>query len=379
MHRASSYRMPRRLLLISIFCLSAIAFGEAHSILLQLAPLSLGIVGGRPTEKHRYVVELVGSDGGICTGTLLEGGCVLTARHCKRRGVTYTVKSGKEGATTISRGSEFETWGKDDDAQTDAAILKLQIPVSSEMSLNRSVLAEERPAIPKDGVVEGEIVGYGMSGTEEKNETWKDVGAGTKRAGSAALLGFGGAVDETALLGRAVSTRGNILWVSRSPNIAARGDSGGPLIVDGKIVGIAAEVQGKLLMGKDGERPPGYETKPLAQEVTGAQYTSVADNHKEIIKAMDRAKCSENSLESVTDSLKSALKGDRARFDWADVKGPVRTAVETQVRRLYGIPADRAITIEPLKSAAGVARFNVTFRDGGRDQVRGPVDLDLRE
>lgn len=371
--------MPRRLLLISVFCFSAIAFGEAHSILLQLAPLSLGIVGGRPTEKHRYVVELVGSDGGICTGTLLEGGCVLTARHCRRKGVTYTVKSGKDGATTISRGSEFETWGKDDDAETDAAILKLQIPVSSEMSLNRSVLAEERPVIPKDGVVEGEIVGYGMSGTEEKNETWKDVGAGTKRAGSAALLGFGGAVDEKALLGRAVTTTGKILWVSRSPNIAARGDSGGPLIVDGKIVGIAAEVQGKLLMGKDGERPAGYETKPLAQEVTGAQYTSVADNHKEIIKAMDRAKCSENSLESVTASLKTALKGDRARFDWADVKGPVRTAVETQARRLYGIPTDRAITIEPLKSAAGVARFNVTFRDGDRDQVRGPVDLDLRE
>lgn len=161
------------------------------------------------SQELSFVVEI---NDGECTGAFISDDTLVTAGHCVAQGVTY---NGVEGTTYIHRDY------KHDQLINDVAVVHFDRPIAP-----ATVPMDFR--IPQVGKV-ATVVGFGCS-----NQS--GIGGGVKRAGNTII--------ESNTDGKLKFTRRPAYSMDPlGQNIAAcPGDSGGPMIVDGKLVGIASYI-----------------------------------------------------------------------------------------------------------------------------------------
>ncbi|AKU17822.1 S1 family peptidase [Luteipulveratus mongoliensis] len=176
-------------------------------------PRTSNIVGGSKADSP-YIVQLVfKQDGGTygCTGEAISAGWVLTAKHCvdgtTSMNVYYSNDTANRGEAVVA--SDFQA-----SSSGDVGLVKL----GTDKELNEyAPLADSYS--PSGGT--GEIWGYGLR-ADKQDPDWLYK----------ATVNIDGASTD-AYDGKAVHVLGE-------DGASNHGDSGGPLFVDGKIVGVCS-------------------------------------------------------------------------------------------------------------------------------------------
>lgn len=234
----------------------------------------VAITSTRETQKEDNPIDFTNQDNNqkdspnsarLCTGTVLERDCVLTARHCvdKHDKDSFEVILGPSAKGTvryktidqkIKRG--YPTSSK----FHDLAVLKLESLVAPEYSWSLSQI----PSLPIDlSQKKAIIVGYGATQREKIEGKMNFTGFGEKHSG---------VVNTSRTLRNLITT---VPENTSRPQAALPGDSGGPLLLPGasgeapQIVGVASR-----LLGED-------------QNV----YTSTQNDRENIIGLMKAVKC----------------------------------------------------------------------------------------
>lgn len=207
-----------------VVCLVAGLPGAGPALALGGSAVSMSTLG-----LSAHVVMVLGTRGSVCTGTLLSRNVVLTAAHCTAGSKQLAVAYFEDGrpilqqVTDVARNPGFS---RNSAVSVDLALLRLQedlpprfTPVSIDGGDGANVIGDSLT-----------IGGFGLA--EEKD--YKS--AGTLRAASVELLpklfprflrlGLGGGLEQLAI---------------------CKGDSGGPVMAGGALVGVvyAAERTGK--------------------------------------------------------------------------------------------------------------------------------------
>jgi hypothetical protein len=176
------------------------------------APHQLKVIGGEEISDHEFpaVIAIMQPSGLPCTGTVVGKGTILTAAHCTLN--TPLTALGRPVELLI-RGDDSGQAGEHDLAvlrlQEDAALDPEPIPLAVTGSNLGSTVV---------------IVGFGHGDPDEHDKI------GVKRIGRNHLS----SVSELLLIG---TPSGDVSGLDRAST--ASGDSGGPLIVDGRLLGVA--------------------------------------------------------------------------------------------------------------------------------------------
>lgn len=264
-----------------------------HAIGIGAAIMS-SVLGGKEvdTEDVRPVVAILTKykvydpqkgeyieDAAICSGTVVDGGCVLSSAHCLPPGaipIERQVFNGLniKGQTPIARVTQMyrtKEVSEPGDPQ-DIAIFKIDKTLTPPQTLARSDLF---PSDPISGVMR--VAGYGVVAPSYDVETrsfGKPVGEGTRRMG-------------TVEVPKTIDGRSAIIEAERGKaeaHAAAPGDSGGPLYtkVDGrmKVYGVTMSINNKV------------------QNATGNGFVSTMFHRKWINATLDEAGCKETDSDS---------------------------------------------------------------------------------
>lgn len=218
----------------------------------------LGYRGGTPTADYPFVVGLgiwstqqdkkqhPTEPEGICSGTVINQSCVLTAEHCgsdeEAVGIFLgqTMKDKAPYASVVQKRHLSKERGP-----KDLMIVKLDkaLPPSYSLSSTASIPNRTR-TLAKGMPVLG--VGYGAAAAnlDVATETYYPVGMGTKRTGQLEIASF----DMDSSLITVVPGDNN--------NLAGPGDSGGPLLtfdLDGnpRVVGVTGTMNKRQLIWAD--------------------------------------------------------------------------------------------------------------------------------
>jgi hypothetical protein len=195
----------KRLLSICSFALLVSALGCAPSD----QNSDLQVVNGSATNEFPEVV-LLRHGNAICTATCVSPTTVITASHCIMRGVATL---NRIPATRIIRNPEYRHIHV---GPTDIAAVVWNQPICRSFARVGRV-----PPRPGDRLT---IVGYGV------NDTIRGTGAGTKRFGHNIVQ----EVDEGMIYFAAI--QGDFTTGAASGG----GDSGGPLFINGQLVGVTS-------------------------------------------------------------------------------------------------------------------------------------------
>lgn len=189
--------MPRRVAPGLLIILSS-------AVLLAAATPAQAVINGAPSSRGHYTVRLVGPF--YCSGVAVARRIVVTAAHCANRGMRVHGNGGTAGIAAVSRSAVLDD-GRRIRVSGDAAILTLTAPLSGGL------------APVGDGAGDSFVIaGYGTP--DERHR----LSLGTLR--EATLV----AAEPRALVDP-----------SRSGSIGASacfGDSGGPVLRGGELVGI---------------------------------------------------------------------------------------------------------------------------------------------
>lgn len=173
------------------------------------------VIGGSPAPETPWAVQLVfEQDGGSygCSGEQINKEWVLTARHCVDGDTSIDVYHSN---STTDRGpaSEADDWSYSPDG--DVGLIHLSTPKSldSYPSLNLQYSAKESGS--------GKIMGYGLRADGEQADQLYEADVN--------LIG-----DSTD------AYEGDAQHISGDTGASNHGDSGGPLIVAGNIVGVCS-------------------------------------------------------------------------------------------------------------------------------------------
>jgi len=175
------------------------------------------IQGGAPDTGDPAVGLLVFDDGGYCTGSLIASNVVLTAAHCVKKpivgfyttnGTVYaTVKN--EVQSTRKAGGYLDLWCPN--PTHDVALVRLKNPIKTIAPLAYG------KSVPSTGTL-CRVVGFGIHNTATGVERKR------KRAGTSEIR----------------SVFADTIKVEYETAVADSGDSGGPLLCGGAIVGTVA-------------------------------------------------------------------------------------------------------------------------------------------
>ena len=203
----------------------------ASTLWLLTAPSASAIVGNAPAASDtRSAVMIVGSAGNFCTGARIARDLVLTAAHCVQAGAEYKLvefdaarKPTMLDVETVVRHPQFDIKALlGHRATADIALLKLKQPLPASIA-TASVAALARTPVPGDTFV---IYGFGVTARGDGRTS------GTLRSASLVATGKPGNLQ---IRLHDPDTR------NESPGLGAcTGDSGGPVVAGGRIVGVVS-------------------------------------------------------------------------------------------------------------------------------------------
>lgn len=213
--------------------------------LFGLVPLSAeAVVRGQPTRDpnglRASVVRVESTGGEICSGTLIGQDVVLTAAHCVSQRVGYSVvvvdpnfRQRRIRATAVSTHPDFVPGTTPEEQPgTDLAMLKLAQPVGPGF----------RPIDPRGGSIGTgdpvDIAGFGVL-AENRRDTARTLR--TARLVSIGSLQVANKVTVVTDARRLAETAGAG---------ACLGDSGGPILRGGQMVGVVSWSSGAMRQGR---------------------------------------------------------------------------------------------------------------------------------
>ncbi len=208
--------------LIAIAALIASCEGDAPVAIEKRAE---AIVNGTEHPGDPAVVYLTYGNGASCTGTLIAPRVVLTANHCINGGSITDLKIGvgasdRPGVGQIcSSVCAIRTTGNSNES-SDIALLLLADDATVQCGLTPYEWVSEAPA---NAQTEDAVTGIGYGKTDWN--AWDS--AGIKRSANDAILEI---------------TDGYL----RAGSLACYGDSGGPLLWNGKVWGVASQLYGQI-------------------------------------------------------------------------------------------------------------------------------------
>jgi len=206
-----------------------------------LASPALAVTGGsvvrNPYGVRQYVVRVESSRGELCSGTLIAPDLVLTAAHCVLRRATYRViavdRAFRQRVVMATAAALHPAFVPGTTPRTqpgvDLALLKLSHPLGADFA----------PVSPRGGGAVGpgqpvELAGFGTTDESARNS------ARVLRRTQLVTLGT-------------LQVANRVLVVADSEKLAAtsgagacRGDSGGPILQGGRLVGVVSWSSGAL-------------------------------------------------------------------------------------------------------------------------------------
>lgn len=424
------------LIVLAVFTLGLDANAEMLHAIKEAAKQALsGVVGGRRATPELFPAAALlvqknekGEVVGFCSGTIFERGCVLTAGHCNKKGVTLEIYTGNDpfnvpNATPMSVVGEAEVLSDTKlNPESDIAVMKLYNPLPEIWPTKGKKDLPETPAkIQKmeNGLPQlATIFGYGHHHTEEvmpqadpndikpgnlppaapvKGITvgdLQDVGGGTLRSGTVELLGYAkkkaGVADAAQDFPRQLAEDGNIIVTRNSPHGGAEGDSGMPLIVKGKIAGIQSDASNTL--GQSFVEPKKAKGGPWASEVMHNTYTSTFHNKEWIEKAVAKLGCHENTLDNAQKNLAKIAKADlikeNAQEAWDAYPEKKKAAFLTELLRSFRYTPDVKVKSAKPKTVGDAVHFDLDLQRGENTYrvtigvpsvASGPFHFKLRE
>lgn len=189
-----------------------------------LASTSFAITNGRPiSEAETPHIVLIEYSGGVCTGVAVGDGTILTAAHCLGTKDPKQLFVNKSQVLDILLPRQEKT-----QIALDLALLKVEARLSTAIM---PVWISALPKIPLNVV----MVGYGMA--YQKTSPLKENTETVKRVGSNILKAEGNVRNEHYY--RVESVVGPDDPSKASGTLP--GDSGGPLIYENTVIGIASK------------------------------------------------------------------------------------------------------------------------------------------
>lgn len=170
------------------------------------------IVGGSTADYSSvpFTSQLLANGQFNCTSSVISATWVLTAKHCVGGGtISFRVGSGTLGQGTVVTSKRTVTW-----SDGDLALVELSKPYNT----TYATLGATEPSVGNNGA----IYGWGR-------ETPTGPAAPKLKTANVRIAGFGSDNDG-----------GRSIYHTGINGQAWKGDSGGPLIVGGKLVGVAS-------------------------------------------------------------------------------------------------------------------------------------------
>lgn len=194
------------------------------------------IIGGSTATDARIVQLIFTQDGSSygCTGEAISDEWILTAQHCTDGDTSMNVYYSND---TTDRGTpvKADQWYGSPDGDVGLVHLSTPHPLSSYLKISDS-------AAPTSG--EGTIYGYGARANSASSDHLYKASVEINDSTTDAYYG-------------------NAIHVNGINGAANHGDSGGPLIVDGEIVGVCST---------------GDESDPGANTEAGSNYADLSSN-----------------------------------------------------------------------------------------------------
>ncbi|WP_427017909.1 S1 family peptidase [Pseudarthrobacter sp. P1] len=210
-------KILKSLLVFAVATLFAAAGTTAASAAVPLPPsgASTYVIGGDRADRTAWAVQLLfASHGAVyrCTGVAIADAWVLTARHCVAEATTmdvYYSNSTTEQGTPVPADHLYAS------SAGDVGLIHLSAP--HELRHYPDLARSYEPS----GDDTGQIMGYGLRANQQAAKGLYEADVAVTN------------VSNDAYGGLAI----HIYGLSGAPN---HGDSGGPLIVDGEIVGVCS-------------------------------------------------------------------------------------------------------------------------------------------
>jgi len=363
--------LMRPFLLMVVLSLNALpARAGMNSLVHALGPLIVGIPGGREAKRDDFrstvMIQLKLPDGKVktCTGFVVEG-CVVTAAHCASllAGSQHEILEGQTPKKATSGVTDLKMWGDGTLPEKDLAVLKPYFPPQASFGNSRDDIATRMP----EGRPLMHVVGYGLSGTAPgPNGTRHNIGLGTKRWGQVK-------VDHFSTDGSDELADGPLIASIPATQKIAPGDSGGYLVKDGIIYGVATVVKPEYAL-RPGEKPP--EGDLLVDDILYSYHVNLTkpEARKFVMDSLDGLGCRTNTQEAVMLAVRDIVQGRDGfskifwKTDWEKRGKPEQAVVDKlklEIKRLLNLPPETGFAIAPINYGNNEFDFEYTV---------GPID-----